>query len=99
MSGRKNKKRAAEGISTGAKENARDAIEQILLTTNAQGSFYSQGQGPKAVLVLKNEKAGESPPISFPLSDDDINRIKAQAEHAPVGTKDSEEVVLKVRTT
>lgn len=34
-----NKKRAASSLSEDTKENARDVIEQILLTANVEGSF------------------------------------------------------------
>lgn len=95
-----NKKRSASSLSEEGKDNARDAIEQILLTTNAQGSFWSNGHvsgAPLPQLLLNGES--ESLPITFPLTENDVKRIKAQAELAPVGTADSEVVQLDVRTT
>lgn len=47
--------------------------------------------------MLKDEP--KSHPVTFPLSDESVQRIKAQAERAPVGTQTSEEVHLTIRTT
>jgi len=95
-----NKKRAASSLCEEIKENARGAIEQILLKTkNAQGSLWSHGEvdGALPQLVLKGDNG--APAITLALSEDNVNHIKAQAECAPVGTHDSEVVQLNVRTT
>jgi len=87
-------------MASAATENAKKVISQLLTSSNSHGSYCAGGSFPKSIPVPKITLSGDDgPPLSFPLIETDVARIKAKAERAGVGMPDRNVVNLDVRTT
>lgn len=79
--------------------NARDAIARLLTTSTSPGKYScgSELSCPVPSVVITGEKTGTK--LSFPLSDEDVQNIKDNAQRAGVGLPDRTVVNLDVRKT